>query len=305
MKRNPWIVALVFVGAFFVLVLAALSAAFYTAFGEKTQTASNNSILVLEVRGVIVDSRPFIKLIEKYREDKDVKAIVIRLDSPGGVVGPSQEIYNEILKTRQMGKHVVASLGSVAASGAYYIAAACEKIVTDPGTITGSIGVIMEFANLSGLYSWAKVDRYVIKSGLYKDIGSDTRAMTPAEKSILQSMIDNVYMQFKKAVATGRHMKLEDVAKLADGRIFSGEQAVSNGLADELGGLNEAVERASKLAAVKGKPEIFTPPVHKKKIWDVLFDRGDDDDDRISRAFEKAFGFEYLGKPLYLMQGVR
>lgn len=306
MKKNPWIVALVLIGGFIVLILAALGAAFYTAFGEKPQSVSSKSVLVIDVKGVIVDSRPFIKTIEKYRDDKDIKAIVVRLDSPGGVVGPSQEIYDEILRTRQMKKPIVASLGSVAASGAYYIAAACDKIVTNPGTITGSIGVIMEFANLSKLYEWAKVERYVVKSGTYKDIGSEFRPMTGPEREIIQSMIDNVYMQFKKAVASGRHMKLEDVGKVAEGRIFSGEQAVANGLADSLGGLKEAVDLAAKLAGIKGKPETVIPQIHHKKVWDILFDRGgEEDEDMYGKLAQKILGLEYLGQPMYLMRGLR
>ena len=305
MKRNPWLIAFTMIGIFILLILAALGAALYTAFGDKIPAVSNNSVLVMEVKGVITDSRAFIKTIQKYRDDKDVKAIVIRLDSPGGVVGPSQEIYNEILTTRKMGKHVVASLGSVAASGAYYIAAACENIVTDPGTITGSIGVIMEFANIGELYKWAKVERYVVKSGPFKDIGSEFRPMTPPEREIIQGMIDNVYSQFKRAVSTGRHLKMEEVAALADGRIFSGEQAVKNGLADELGGLDDAVDKAAKLSGIKGKPEMFFPPKAHKRIWDMLSNQEDEDDDLFGLFAKKTLGLNLMGKPLFLMTGMR
>ncbi len=304
MKKNPWVIAFSLIGLCFVLVLIAFGAAMYTAFGERNPSVANNSVLVLEVKGVIMESKTFIKLLQKYRDDRDIKAIVIYFNSPGGVVGPSQEMYDEVLKTKQMGKHVVASLGSLAASGAYYVAAACEKIVTNPGTITGSIGVIMEFANLSRLYDWAKIERYVVKSGPYKDIGSEFRTMTPTEKSIVQNMIDNVYSQFKRAVATGRGMKLEDVAKLADGRIYSGEQAVKNGLADSLGGLQEAVEQAAKLAGVKGKPEMFFPQQHHRRIWDYIMEK-DEDDDLFGAITKRIFGLDLVGKPLFLMSGFR
>jgi len=304
MKRNPWIVAVTLFGLFLVLVVTAVGAAMYTLFGEKNPTVTSNSVLVMEVKGVITDSRQFIKTLEKYKDDKDVKAIVVRLDSPGGVVGPSQEIYDAIVKTRAEGKHVVASMGSVAASGAYYIAAACEKIVTNPGTITGSIGVIMEFANIGALYSWAKVERYVVKSGPYKDIGSEFRPMTAQEKEIIQGMIDNVYSQFKRAVSKGRGLKMETVSALADGRIYSGEQAVKNGLADSLGGLDEAVAEAGKLAGIKGKPEMFMAPKSHRHIWDMV-QGGDEDDDLLGALVRKMMGTDLVGKPLFLMMGAR
>jgi protease IV len=305
MKKNPWLLVLSIIGVFVVLGFAAIGAAIYTAFGDHNPQVTGNSILVLDVKGVITDSRPFIKTLDKYKDDKDIKAIVVRLDSPGGVVGPSQEIYDAILKTRRDGKHVVASFGSLAASGAYYIAAACEKIVTEPGTITGSIGVIMEFVNLSNLYNWAKVERYVVKSGPYKDIGAEFRPMTAPEKAIIQGMIDNVYGQFKRAVAKGRGLKLDVVGQLADGRIYSGEQAVKNGLADQIGGLAEAVDEAGRLAGVKGKVEMFNPSLKHKKFWEMLNGDRDDDDDLFGYFSKKILGLDLAGKPLFLMTGLR
>lgn len=302
MKKNPLLVVLALVGAFAVLFFVAIAGALYTAFGEKVPSISSNSVAVLDVKGVIIDSRPFVKALKKFQDNKEIKAIVIRLDSPGGVVGPSQEMYDEVLKTRQMKKPVIASLGAVAASGAYYIAAACDKIVTNPGTITGSIGVIMEFADLSKLYDWAKVHRYVVKSGEFKDIGSETRTMGPAEKAVIQGMIDNVFMQFKTAVAKGRGLKMDMVSKLADGRIYSGDQAIKNGLADEAGGLEDAILIAARMGGIKGKPEVYYQQPKKKRIWDLLVERGEDDDEAMyNRIINKTLGLELLGKPLYLM----
>jgi protease-4 len=164
----------------------------------------------------------------------------------------------------------------------------------------------MEFANLSKLYEWAKVERYVVKSGPYKDIGSEARPMTGQEKAIIQGMIDNVYEQFKRAVAKGRGLKLEYVGGLADGRIYSGEQAVKNGLADQLGGLQEAVDLSAKLAGVKGKAEIFNPPAKRKRIWDLIAGADHDDDDDLFGATLKRFlGLDLAGKPLFLMSGMR
>ncbi len=299
MKKNPVLVVLAVLGALTVLAFVAGLGALYTAFGDRAPSVSANTVAVLEVKGVIIDSRPFIKTLQKYRESKDIKAIVIRLDSPGGVVGPSQEMYDEVLRTRQLGKPVVASFGSLAASGAYYIAAGCDRIITNPGTITGSIGVIMEFADLSRLYDWAKVRRYVIKSGEFKDAGSEFRPMTPSERSVMQEMVDNVFGQFKKAVATGRKLKIDVVSKLADGRIYSGEQAVKNGLADQIGGLEAAVEVAAKLGGIKGKPEMYFPNPKKKHIWDMFTEQNEDD------ILTRALGLNLTGRPLYLMPSAR
>ncbi|MCC6278583.1 MAG: signal peptide peptidase SppA [Oligoflexia bacterium] len=303
-KKHPWAVALIFVGMVLFLGLLALGAAIYTAFGEHEPRISRKSVLLLEVKGIITDSKKFVKDLKRYRDDHDINAVVVRLDSPGGVVGPSQEMYDEILRTRQKKVHVVCSLGSVAASGAYYIASACDKIVTNPGTITGSIGVIMEFANLGGLYQWAKVDRYVVKSGNYKDIGSEFRPMRPEERQIIQGMIDNVHMQFKKAIATGRNMKLERVSGLADGRIFSGEQAVNLGLADSLGGLEEAVDQVAKLAGIKGEPEIITPPPKGTGFIDfIMQNREDEEEAQLKRFVKGALRVDLVGKPLMILPG--
>jgi protease-4 len=303
MKRNPWAVIAAFSGLFLFLVVVAVGAAMYTAFGERMPSVSANSVLVLDVRGIILDSKPFLKKLQKYRDDHDIKAVVVRLDSPGGVVGPSQEIYEELKRTREMGKPVVASMGSLAASGAYYIAVGADKIVTNPGTITGSIGVIMEFANLGRLYDWAKVERYVVKSGAFKDMGSEFRAMTPAERQLLQGMMDNVHMQFKQAVAEGRHLKLAQVEKLADGRIFSGEQAVKMGLADSLGSLSDAIDEAGKLAGIKGKPEIFSPPPPRRRLLDMIMEKDEEESSSIERSVRHILGVDLVGKPLYIWPG--
>ena len=169
-----------------------------------------------EINSVIMDSKTLAQL-KKFDEDKGVKAVVLRLNSPGGSVAPSQEIYEAV---KDFKKPVVASMASVAASGVYYIAVGAPIIYANPGTITGSIGVIMEFANLEKLYEWAKIKRYVIKTGKFKDAGGEHREMTPEDRALLQGMIDDVLVQFKTAVAAGRKLSLEDVTKVADGRIF-------------------------------------------------------------------------------------
>ena len=217
------------------------------AFGDK--------IGVVEVIGVISDAEETVRWLKTFREDGSIKAIVLRIDSPGGAVGAAQEIYREVLKTREK-KKVVASLGNVAASGGYYIACGADKIVANPGTLTGSIGVVMHFANLEELFKKLGIRGYVIKSGPYKDVGSPWRGMTKQERKLLQEVIDNVHDQFVRAVADGRKLPVEEVRKIADGRILSGEQALELGLVDKLGSFEDAVELAKRLAGIKGKPHL-------------------------------------------------
>ena len=220
---------------------------------------------VVEVRGVIMDSKRTLKQLRKFVKDKRIKGIVIRVDSPGGAVGPSQEIYDAVIRAREK-KPVVASFGSVAASGGYYIAAATEKIVSNPGTITGSIGVIMQFTNLQKLYGWAKIARFNIKSGKFKDTGSDSREMTAEERQIMQDLVDNAHSQFVRAVAKGRNLSVEAVKMLATGQIYTGEQAKGLKLVDEMGGLKEAGELIAELADFEGEPVLVYPKKRRKRF---------------------------------------
>lgn len=207
---------------------------------------------VIDVEGLISDAHDIIQDIRRYREDDTIKAIVLRINSPGGGVGPSQEITREIVKTVQV-KKVIASLGAVAASGGYYIASATSGIVANPGTITGSIGVIMGYTDIQGLLQKIGVAPVVIKSGMYKDIGSPVRTMTDAEKNILQTFTDQVHRQFITAISEGRHLEYEKVASIADGRVMSGESAVELGLVDRLGNLEDAIDWAGQLGGISGK----------------------------------------------------
>jgi protease-4 len=220
------------------------------AFGDK--------IAIVEIKGMISQSSAIIEEIQQYQEDEGVKAIILRIDSPGGGVGPSQEIYQEILRTK-LKKKVVTSMGSVAASGGYYIACASDLIVANPGTITGSIGVLMEFTNIEELFKKIGIKGVVLKSGEHKDIGSPFREMTPDEKKIMQEVIDNIHQQFVQAVATGRKMDQAKVMEIADGRILSGEQAKEIGLVDQLGNLQDAIDITAKMVGIVGKPKILYP----------------------------------------------
>lgn len=216
------------------------------------------------------DSEKLIRRLKKYREDPSVKAVVLRINSPGGSVGAVQEIYDEIIMMKQSGKKVVASFYDVAASGGYYIAAAADSIVANPGSITGSIGVIMELMNFSTLMKKIGVKTVTVKSGEHKDIGSYSREMTPEETKLLKGIIDNAYNQFLEVVMKGRNLDEATARKLADGRIFTGEQAKQSGLVDSLGGLHEAIQVATDLANIKGTPKIITDYDQFDKFFDII-----------------------------------
>lgn len=237
--------------------------------GERKSLAVGDGVGLLEVKGIILDSAEPIKELKNLADDRNVKAIVLRIDSPGGVVGPSQEIYEEVKKVAAR-KKVVVSMGSVAASGGYYIAAPATKIYANPGSITGSIGVILKFSNMEGLLGKIGMKAYAIKSGAHKDLGSPIRPMTKGDRDIIQGVIDNIHDQFVRAVAEGRKIPLADVKQLADGRIFTGEQALGLKLVDKLGNQQDAVAEAARLAGVKGEPRLITPPKKKRNVWDVL-----------------------------------
>ncbi len=217
-------------------------------------------IALVRVEGIILDAQQTVSDLKKYGDHPLVKAIVLRIDSPGGGVVPSQEIHDAVLRVRNTNnKTVIASMGTVAASGGYYIAVATDRIIANPGTLTGSIGVIMELANVEGLLKKIGVQNVVIKSGQHKDIGSPFRTMDPEDRRILQSVMDDVHKQFIEAVAEGRSLSLTAAQELADGRIFTGRQAKDAKLVDELGNLNDAIKLAADLTGLEGEPKVVEP----------------------------------------------
>ncbi|MDH4101017.1 MAG: signal peptide peptidase SppA [Nitrospirota bacterium] len=223
----------------------------------KNLAIGGEKVAVVEVAGVILSAEEAIEELKKYEKDPSVKAIVVRIESPGGAVVPAQEIYEEVRRIRNTkSKHVLASMGNAAASGGYYIACGAEKIVANPGTITGSIGVIMETANFEGLMKKVGVENVVVKSGKLKDAGTPFREMTREERAVLQGVIDDVHAQFIDAVSAGRRMERAQVVELADGRIYSGRQAKELGLVDELGTLDDTIKLAAELAGIKGEPRV-------------------------------------------------
>lgn len=261
-RRHPYL--------FFILIFSSITAAamlgitLLILIGTKSSDLKfGEKVGIIEITGIITDSKSVIHNLKRFREDNSIKAIVLRIDSPGGGVGPAQEIFREIRKTVGV-KKIVASMGAVAASGGYYIAAGTDGIVANPGTITGSIGVIIRFANFEDLLSKIGLTPVVVKSGEYKDTGSPVRKMTKEERKILQNFVNQIHKQFIIAVAEGRNMDQSEVEPLADGRIFTGEEAKNLGLIDRIGNLEDAVEWAGRMAGIEGK--ISAVYARKKKL---------------------------------------
>ncbi len=254
MKKHPLIVGLI--------VLAGLAVLFFVVTYSSTVMQSgggflDNRIALIRIEGVILDSTDTIEELRRYKDSSGIKAIILRINSPGGGVVPSQEIYEEVRKIREEGKKkVVVSMGTVAASGGYYIASASNRIVANPGTLTGSIGVIMELANVEGLFKKIGVESVVIKSGRNKDVGSPFRKMLPEERAILQQLMDDVHTQFIQAVAEGRGLTEDRVREMADGSVFTGRQAKELGLVDEIGNLQDTVRLTADIVGIKGEPRI-------------------------------------------------
>jgi protease-4 len=259
-------------------------------------------VAVVEVEGLIgagadrgLDTDGVIRTLGEYRDDPAIRAVVLRINSPGGVVAPTQEIFTAVRRLREAKKPVVASLGSVAASGGYYVAVAADRIYANPGTLTGSIGVVMQLANVEGLLKKVGVEYVVVKAGAYKDVGNFARAMTPEERRILQALLDDVYDQFIAAVADGRGLEAKDVRSFAEGRIYSGRQARSLKMVDDLGGLEDAIEAAAKMAGLPPKPKVVYPR-RRFSLRDLL--RNELGLGQVSRILP---ALETLRTPLYLM----
>ena len=231
---------------------------------------SGDGVGVLQIEGTIDDSRSVVAELKRFKDAPWIKAIVVRIDSPGGAVAPTQEIFDELEKTKKR-KPLIASMGSMATSGGYYVASACEKIIANPGTLTGSIGVIMQLSNVEELMKKVGVKGYNIKSGVNKDIGSPFQPLSPEGREILQSLVDNVHSQFVSAVARGRGMSEAQVRKLADGRVYSGAQAKDLGLVDQFGTLDDAIELAAQKVGLEENPAVYYSTPEPERWWEKLF----------------------------------
>jgi protease-4 len=273
-RRAAWIIGLVF-GGLFLCLFAFLALAWIAIHsGRAPGLARGDRVGVVEVTGVIADSKTTLKELREFGESDSIRAIVVRVDSPGGSVGPSQEIYEAMKRLREK-KHVLVSMGSIAASGGFYIACAGEKVYANPGTLTGSIGVISEFPNVSGLLKWAGVTMQTITAGKMKDSGSPFREMSAEERAYFQSMLEDVHDQFISAVASGRNVPEAEVRKVADGRVFTGRKAKELKLVDELGGLQDAVREAGKMAGIRGEPRVEYPRKDRPFVRELFGDEAD------------------------------
>lgn len=273
-RRAAWIIGLVF-GGLFLCLFAFLALAWIAIHsGRAPGLARGERVGVVEVTGIIADGKNTLKELREFGESDSIRAIVVRVDSPGGSVGPSQEIYEAMKRLREK-KHVLVSMGSIAASGGFYIACAGEKVYANPGTLTGSIGVISEFPNVSGLLKWAGVTMQTITAGKMKDSGSPFREMSADERAYFQGMLEDVHEQFISAVASGRSVPEAEVRKVADGRVFTGRKAKELKLVDELGGLQDAVREAGKLAGIRGEPRVEYPRKERPFLRELFGDEAD------------------------------
>ncbi len=279
MNGKGWLALIVFGlcflgGGFFYFL-----GSFFSLFKDHKPIQKGN-IAIVEILGPIMESKDVIQSLRELRKEDDAKAVILRIDSPGGSVGASQEIYEAVKELKKI-KPVIASMGSVAASGGYYVAAPCTKIVANEGTATGSIGVRMEMMNVEDLLSWAKLRPTTLTSGRMKDVGSPTRPMTPEEKEYLESLLKKMHEQFKKAVADGRGLKLEEVEPVADGRVFTGLEAKDLKLVDEVGGLDKAIEVAAAAAQIK-EPEIYYNEDSSKEFLEKILESS------VEKVFQKS-----------------
>ena len=281
-RKKVLIILIVGVGLlFFVLIARTLVQG--TTIGDK--------VAVIDITGTISRTDTIVDQIHQYRDDQTVKAIVLRINSPGGSVAPVQEIYSELKK---LDKPIVASMSSTAASGGYYIAAIADEILANPGTLTGSIGVIMQFTKLKGLYEKIGLEQQVVKSGKFKDTGSPLRDLTDEERELLQATLDNVHNQFIDAVFEGRqeHLTREAVVALADGRIFSGQQALEYKLVDQLGNLPDAIDRAGELGGISGKPKVVRTKRKTSMLERILGATGKENLDKLLDSTGVTFRYE-------------
>ncbi len=303
--KNRAIFGILILVFFFFLILLGFSIYTINAFKDPEVNGINllgtSEIAVVEVNGIIMESKTTVDKLKMAVDSKNVKAIILRIDSPGGAVGPSQEIYEEVMKIdkdKDNGKPIYASFGTIAASGGYYIASATRKIYSNAGTLTGSIGVIMQFVDVSKLLDWAKITSNTLKAGKYKDIGQPTRPITDEEKKLVEKLLEGVHKQFVNDVIANRKDKIKgNIWQLAQGQIFSGEEAKNFGLVDEVAGLYEASRRIQKELGLKGEPNLKF--IKKKKNISFL-DFFENLDENISQLKLGSFG-KYL--PMFLYAG--
>ncbi len=287
-------------GAFFLFVLAVFSLVYlslHAGSSESSFSGFGDRIGVVDLDGVIISPEPVVGQLKKFGDDSSIKAIILHVNSPGGGVAASEEIYREVKRIRQdKKKQVVVSIETVGASGAYYIASASNKIYADNGSIVGSIGVIAEWVNYGDLLKWAKLKNVVFKTGEFKDTGNPARDLTPAEQAYMQSLIDNMFGQFVQAVADGRGMKFDDVKAIANGKVWTGEQALSMKLIDNIGDFQAAVKDTAKSVNISGEPTLVHPEKDRKTLLDLMLGDISQYLPNTEKMLEQHVGFYYLWK---------
>src|SRR5271154_5183134 len=287
-------------GAFFLFVLAVFSLVYLTLHAGTTDAGFSGfgeRIGVVDLDGVIISPQPVVGQLKKFADDSSIKAIILHVNSPGGGVAASEEIYREVKRIRdEKKKRVVVSIETVGASGAYYVASASNKIYADEGSIVGSIGVIAEWVNYGDLLKWAKLKSVVIKTGEFKDTGNPTRALTPAEQAYMQSLIDNMFGQFIQAVADGRGMKFDDVKAIANGKVWTGKEALSMKLIDDTGDFEAVVKDTAKSVGISGEPTLVHPEKDRKTLLDLMTGDLSQYLPDASKMMEQHVGFYYLWK---------
>jgi protease IV len=300
-RRSPWFYIGIIAGslaAVFLLISCMVWATMRSFGGESTGFGlSADRIAVIDISGVILSAETVDSQLRKFGDDDSVKAIILHINSPGGGAAASQEIYHEVLRVRQENhKKVIASIESVGASGAYYIASGCDKIYANDASVVGSIGVIMEWTNYGDLLRWAKLKNVVIHAGELKDAGDPSRDMTPKEEAYFQSLVDNMYTQFVHDVATGRHTSDEKITPLATGQVWTGQQSLPLGLIDKVGGYRVALMETAKDAGISGEPTVVRPAKNKRGLFTILTDDGEDLFPNPSQLLNHAPGFYFMWK---------
>src|SRR4030081_377832 len=287
-------------GAFFLFVLAVFSLVYLTLHAGGSEAGFGgfgDRIGVVDLDGVILSPQPVVGQLKKFGDDSSIKAIIIHVNSPGGGVAASEEIYREVKRIRsEKKKRIVVSIETVGASGAYYVASASNKIYADQGSIVGSIGVIAQWVNYGDLLKWAKLKDIVLKTGEFKDTGNPSRDLTPAEHAYMQSLIDNMFGQFVQAVADGRSMKFGDVKAIADGKVWTGEQAKSMKLIDEVGDFEGAVADTAKSVGIKGEPSLVHPDKDRRTLLDLVLGDVSQYLSGREKMLEQQVSFYYLWK---------
>jgi protease-4 len=299
-RSRVWLWVLIGGGAFFLFVLAVFALVYVTmrAGGERASfTRFGDKIGVVDLEGVILTPEIVVRQLKKFGDDDSIKAIVLHVNTPGGGVAATEEIYREVRRVQtDKKKKIVASVETVGASGGYYVASACSKIFANKGSIVGSIGVIAEWVNYGDLMHWAKLKDVILKAGEFKDAGSPTRDLTPAERVYFQGLLLDMHRQFIQAVADGRRLKVQDIKVIADGKVWTGEQALPLKLVDELGDFQAAIQDTARSVGIRGDPVLVRPERERKTLFDLIF--GDVSDWLPDRAklLETHVGFYYLWK---------